>query len=123
MEHHDDPEVKRLEAAVAGHIASYAVIAEMLAGLPVPVEIPPMSDDWDSAAALLVRARTVSREEPISGPAAGLVDTVILDWLTGYDTVAVIKVVGIAPWRLDALDLAQVRVSVGLTILRQELGG
>ncbi|MFI8531080.1 hypothetical protein ACIGMX_12605 [Streptomyces aquilus] len=95
-----------------GVVGAYAYIASLLADLPVPVIIPDivrMADgDRDPSDALLAvqRVRAVVEDEPISQTLIRCYEHMMLDWMAAYELLALAKMAGLAPWRLDAVEFA-----------------
>jgi hypothetical protein len=123
-DHDEDPEAKRVAEAFKALLGAYMVITDMLAELPLPIQIPPMDEDWDPMTAMpaMDRVRTVIRDEPLPSETAGMINTLILDWLTAYDAAGTFQGLGPAPWRLDALEAAMTRVAIGMHFVKGLLG-
>lgn len=121
MADHDDPEQKRWVAAAEGVIDCLLTLKVMLGALPIPIEIALSEDDPGASVPSLVRAGTLLAEEPIPELAAALIRTVILEWLTSYDQVALINQAGFGPWRLEGLEMTIRRMAYGLAAADAEL--
>jgi hypothetical protein len=71
-------------------IIAYALVVKALAGLPIPIEVPPMPDTQHDPEihARLVRAIALLEEIPVDPVYAGHIRGLVIDWLTASDYLA-----------------------------------
>lgn len=121
MESHDD----RFDEIVEVVIGAFYYIKRLLLTLPIPVAITdfdPTGDDQFTALLSLDRVRELVEDEPISKTAKSAWESLILEWFTAYEMAALVKVAGPAPWRLDSVEYALVRLAaLGEAIEQGEL--
>ncbi|MFJ6659692.1 hypothetical protein ACIQNG_25565 [Streptomyces sp. NPDC091377] len=105
---------------------AYAYIASLLQELPVPVIIPDLlqvvDDEGDTGEILLAlnRVRTVISDEPISESRKRAFEHLVLDWFVAYEMVSITKLAGPAPWRLDCIEFALVRITTWIETIEDD---
>jgi hypothetical protein len=121
---HDHRE--RYLALAEAIVGAFENIRSFLAQLPVPVTVPdldPEATDTTKALYGLDRVRQLIKAEPISEGHKRAIESMILDWFAAYEVGALYRLVGPAPWRLDAIEHALERLMVsGDTIENDQLG-
>jgi hypothetical protein len=116
-----DPSFKRLLKLTRDLAGCYIVTRKMLLLLPIPVELPAFGDA-DAFIMALVEARNLVKEEPMPSDLQEMLDRIMVEWLAAYDIAGVIQTLGMAPWRLDAMDAALDRMTVEMAIVGDLLG-
>ncbi|WP_433330004.1 hypothetical protein [Spirillospora sp. CA-294931] len=103
--------------------AAFTVIVKLLAQLPIPIEVPPMSEGVPlESLAALERARSVLVfDQPLPELHQDEIAMIITDWLTGYELGALVSIAGPAPWRLAGMELAVRRIALLLEGLSEAL--
>ena len=88
-------------------LAAYGLLAELLGGLPLPIRLPELDDNWEPVDAVqaIDRARTeLIKAQPIDTTTQVMIERALLEWLTVYELGAVIAIAGESSWRLDGID-------------------
>lgn len=111
---------ERFQAAAEMIVTAYALVADYLERLPLPIGIPEMDGTWDARTALpavqRVRADLLPAQ-PIGRMEASLYERMLIDWLTAYELGALVRLGGPAPWRLDGIETAVARILTATDLL------
>ncbi|MFF9215608.1 hypothetical protein [Streptomyces viridosporus] len=124
MADHDSRERFLMLAEAA--VGAYAYLAGLLADLPVPVVIPDlvqaMDSDVEPTECLLAlnRARVLIEDEPISEAHKRAYEHMVLDWFAAYEVLALTKMAGPAPWRLDVVEFALNRMVTWIEVIEED---
>lgn len=121
MADHDSRErYLRLAEATVG---AYAYVAALLADLPVPITIPDLvlAVDGEPTECLMAlnRARVLIEDEPISKQLQQAFADLILEWFTAYEILALTKLAGPAPWRLDVVSYTLDRAVAWIELIEE----
>ena len=111
-----DSHRERWNAIADVALGALEYIRVLLGDLPVPVLIPEINpkreaEDLPHLVMSIDRVRSVIQDEPISEARQSAFDRIILDWLTAYEMLALTRVAGPAPWRLDCAEYALYRIA------------
>jgi len=119
---HDSRE--RFLALAEATVGAFAYMAALLEELPVPVVVPDLVlavDDEPTEVMLgLNRARTLIEDEPISDRHKRAYEHLVLDWFAAYETLALVKLAGPAPWRLDVVEFALQRFMTWVEVIEDD---
>ncbi|MFE2046377.1 hypothetical protein ACFXAZ_36745 [Streptomyces sp. NPDC059477] len=121
-----DHDKERFLALAEGMVGVYAYIAGLLKDLPIRIVIPDlvkvMDDDRDPKDLLLAlnRVRAAIQDEPISETHKRAFEHLVLDWFAAYEMLALVKLAGPAPWRLDVVEFALNRCVTWIEVIEDD---
>lgn len=124
MADHDKERFLMLAEAAVG---AYAYVAGLLADLPVPIVLPDLVQAVDGEPTeclmALSRARQLIEDEPIEEDHKRAYEHMVLEWFAAYEILALTKLAGPAPWRLDVVEYALNRLMSWIEMIEDdELG-
>ncbi|MBB2909309.1 hypothetical protein FHS43_000555 [Streptosporangium becharense] len=108
MDNHD--QLDELSIALLG---AYTRIGKLLGWLPLPIGIPSIKDEnWSGplAAVAIDRARIAMRDLPLERVLAGVMDKLLLEWLTVRDLGVMADALGPDEWRLETMAYGLLRL-------------
>lgn len=119
MDNHD-ARVSRLQRALA---AIYAVLQRLLTEVPqLPIEVPPLGETAEGhrmGIDALDRARALLDEQPMADDLRLAMQSVILEWVTLYERMAIVEELGGSDLRLDITERAAARATLYLDKVRE----
>ncbi|MBC9730689.1 hypothetical protein H8R17_40165 [Streptomyces sp. TRM68367] len=104
-------------------LGMYAYMQALFEELPLPVTVPdlePSGDDEDAPAKALLslnRVRQLIEDEPISERHKRSFEHMVLDWFAAYEMLVLTELAGPAPWRLDVVQFALVRMTTWIEVI------
>jgi hypothetical protein len=105
----DNPELKRFAETTGILNILLEITSGMLWKLPIPIGIPRGRDTLSMTD--LDTARRVLRDEPIPADVKALLLDAVLSLMIAIEITVLVTTNGLAPWRIDALELAAVRIT------------
>ncbi|WP_141575780.1 hypothetical protein [Actinomadura sp. WMMA1423] len=127
----DHAESKRWDDLTDQMVTIYGIIRTVLAHLPLPIGLVHWDREWekeDSVRAIfaLNRARMELLDaQPIEQRHKDLLQKAIVDWLLGFDLIAIIAAAGDpGSWRMDGLEhlIRRAELAAGQVALDLDLG-
>ncbi|MET9815310.1 hypothetical protein [Streptomyces sp. NPDC006355] len=122
MADHDSKERFLMLAEAA--VGAYAYVAGLLADLPVPITLPDLVQAVDGEPTeclmALSRARVLIEDEPIEEAHKRAYEHMVLDWFAAYEILALTKMAGPAPWRLDVVEFALNRLVTWIEMIEDD---
>lgn len=124
----DEGRTGRYREAVVMLVATYNMTGKLLAELPIPIRLPeaPIAEAATEIGLLALdkAQRHLVPDQPMPDEDKRLVQELIVDWLTAWELGRLLRAQGftVAPWRLEALELAMDRITVYCQEVSKRLG-
>jgi hypothetical protein len=103
--------------------AAYALIAGLLARLPVPMNLPSQAEDPSLATRSLSLAWELAAEETVPAVTVARIRDMITAWLAAYELAVIAIMYGPAPWRLRGIEDAVLRIRAAAADVERHLAG
>ncbi|MGI5196561.1 hypothetical protein ACQEVY_23415 [Streptomyces sp. CA-288835] len=122
MADHDNTE--RYLALAEAVVGAFAYVASLLEDLPLPITVPDLVQAGEGEPTKVLvglnRARTLIADEPISHGHKRAFERMMLDWFAAYETLALVRLAGPAPWRLDVAEYALERLVTWIEMIEND---